>query len=163
MWQLAPASPPVAVEDIDRRPKWEPTRPTLKKEWSRSIISMKRKVTTLTEANESALFRAPQFPSSLLHVEADLKGKKPFKDAILRTNMAWRLLDAVSWPSRRWRRNLCSFPTSKTPFLVSPPRTRNPYSRSLETSKKTSWTSQRPWEVGQRGVRNHRCFFQPGC
>jgi hypothetical protein len=49
---------------------------------------MKRKVTILTEANESALFRAPQFPSSLLHVEADLKGKKPFKDAILWTNVA---------------------------------------------------------------------------
>jgi hypothetical protein len=49
---------------------------------------MKRKVTALTEADESALFRASQFPSSLLHVEADLKGKKPFKDAILRTNVA---------------------------------------------------------------------------
>jgi hypothetical protein len=37
MRQLAPASPPVAVEDIDRRAKWELTRPTLK-EWSHSII-----------------------------------------------------------------------------------------------------------------------------
>jgi hypothetical protein len=49
---------------------------------------MKRKVTTLTEAKEAALFRASEFPSSLLHVEADLKGKKPFKDAVLRTNVA---------------------------------------------------------------------------
>jgi hypothetical protein len=83
----APATPPVKVEDIDRRPKWEPTPPTLKKEWSKTISSMKRKVTAFTEANEAAVFRASQFPSSLLHVEADLKGKKPFKDAILRTNV----------------------------------------------------------------------------
>jgi hypothetical protein len=45
-------------------------------------------VTTLTEADESAFFRVSQFPSSLLHVEADLQSKKPFKDAILRTNVA---------------------------------------------------------------------------
>jgi hypothetical protein len=44
---------------------------------------MKRKVTILTEANESGLFRAPQFPSSLLHVEADLKSKKPCTPGIL--------------------------------------------------------------------------------
>jgi hypothetical protein len=49
---------------------------------------MKRKVSVFTEADESALFRASQFPSTLLHVEADLKGKKPFKDATLRTNVA---------------------------------------------------------------------------
>jgi hypothetical protein len=48
---------------------------------------MKRKVTNLTEAKEAALFRTSEFPSSLLHVEADLKGKKPFKDAVLRTNV----------------------------------------------------------------------------
>jgi hypothetical protein len=82
-----PATPPVKVEDIDLRPSWEPTRPTVKKEWNKSISSMKRKVTTLTEADKAALFRASQFPSFLLHVEADLKGKKPFKDAILRTNV----------------------------------------------------------------------------
>jgi hypothetical protein len=80
----APATPPVKAEDIDRRPKWEPTPPTLKKKWSKTISSMKRKVTALTEADEAAVFRASQFPSSLLHVEADLKSKKPFKDAILR-------------------------------------------------------------------------------
>jgi hypothetical protein len=88
MWQLAPAAPPVIVEDVDRRPQWETPLPTLKKDWNRSITSMKRKVTTLTEPEESALFRAPQFPFSLLHVEADLRGKKPFKDALLRTNVA---------------------------------------------------------------------------
>jgi hypothetical protein len=49
---------------------------------------MKRNVTTLTEADEAALFRISEFPSSLLHVETDLKGKKPFKDAVLRTNVA---------------------------------------------------------------------------
>jgi hypothetical protein len=50
---------------------------------------MKRKVTTLTETKEAALFRTSAFPSSLLHVEADLKGKKPpFKDAVLRMNVA---------------------------------------------------------------------------
>jgi hypothetical protein len=48
---------------------------------------MKRKASILTEADESALFRASQFPSCLLHVEADLKSKKHFKDAILRTNV----------------------------------------------------------------------------
>jgi hypothetical protein len=70
-----PASTPAAKEDIDHRPSWEPTRPTVTREWSRSISSRKRKVTTLTEAKEAALFRTSEFPSSLLHVEADLKGK----------------------------------------------------------------------------------------
>jgi hypothetical protein len=83
-----PASTAAAEEDIDHRPSWELTRPTVKREWSRSISSMKHKVTTLTEADEVALFRTSEFPSSLLHVEADLKGKKPFKDAVLRTNVA---------------------------------------------------------------------------
>jgi hypothetical protein len=79
---------PAAEEDIDHRPSWEPTPPNVTREWSRTISSMKRKVTTLTEAKEAALFRASEFPSALLHVEADLKGKKPFKDAVLRTEMA---------------------------------------------------------------------------
>jgi hypothetical protein len=88
MRQLAvPAVLQVKEEDVDRRPKWETARPTMK-EWSSSITSMKRKASVLTEADESALFRASQFPSSLLHVEADLKGKKPFRDATLRTNVA---------------------------------------------------------------------------
>jgi hypothetical protein len=81
MRQLAvPAVQQVKEEDIDRCPKWETARPTMKKEWSSSIMSMKRKASVLTEADESSLFRASQFPSSLLYVEADLKGKKPFKD-----------------------------------------------------------------------------------
>jgi hypothetical protein len=89
MRQVAmPASTPAAEEDIDHRPSWEPTRPTVTREWSRSISLMKRKVTTLTEAKEAALFRTSEFPSSLLHVKADLKGKKPFKDVVLRTNVA---------------------------------------------------------------------------
>jgi hypothetical protein len=74
------ASTPAAEEDVDHCPSWEPTPPTVTREWSRSISSMKKKVTTLTEVKEAALFRASEFPSSLLHVEADLKGKKPFKD-----------------------------------------------------------------------------------
>jgi hypothetical protein len=52
MRQVAvPASTPAAKEDIDHRPSWEPTRPTVTREWSWFISSMKRKVTTLTEAN----------------------------------------------------------------------------------------------------------------
>jgi hypothetical protein len=83
-----PASTPAAEEDIDHHPSWEPTRPTVTREWRRSISSMKRKVTTLTEAKEAALFRTSKFLSSLLHGEANLKGKKPFKDAVLWTNVA---------------------------------------------------------------------------
>jgi hypothetical protein len=49
---------------------------------------MKRKVTTLTEAKEAAYFRASEFPSCLLHVEAVLMGKKPFMEAVTRTNVA---------------------------------------------------------------------------
>jgi hypothetical protein len=37
---------------------------------------------------EAAHFRASKFPSSLLHVEADLKGEKPFQEAVTRTNVA---------------------------------------------------------------------------
>jgi hypothetical protein len=68
----ATATTPAAEEDIDHRPSWEPTPPTVKREWSKTISRMKRK------AKEAAHFRASEFPSSLLHVEADLKGKKPF-------------------------------------------------------------------------------------
>jgi hypothetical protein len=49
---------------------------------------MKKKVTSLTEAKEAAQFWGSKFPSSLLHVEADLKGKNLFKDAVTRTNVA---------------------------------------------------------------------------
>jgi hypothetical protein len=58
---------------------------------------MKKKVTTLTEAKEAAPFKASNFPSSLLHVEADLKGKKPFKDAVTRTNVAGACGLALVW------------------------------------------------------------------
>jgi hypothetical protein len=89
MRQLAvPAAQKAQEEDDDHRPKWETAHPTTKKEWSSTIGSMKRMVSNLTEPNKSALFRASQFPSCLLHAEADLKGKKPFKDATLRTNVA---------------------------------------------------------------------------
>ena len=82
------ATTPDVEEDIDHRPSWEPTPPTVTREWSKTISRMKRKVITLTEAKEAAHFRASEFPSSLLHVEADLKGKKPFKEAVTRTNVA---------------------------------------------------------------------------
>jgi hypothetical protein len=84
----ASATTPAAEEDVDHHPSWEPTPPTVTREWSKTISRMKRKVITLTEAKEAAQFRASEFPSSLLHVEADLKGKKPFKDAVTRTNVA---------------------------------------------------------------------------
>jgi hypothetical protein len=84
----ATATTPAAEEDIDHRPSWEPTLPTVTREWSKTISRMKRKVTTLTEEKKAAHFRASEFPSSLLHVEAYLKGKKPFKEAVTRTNVA---------------------------------------------------------------------------
>jgi len=79
---------PDAEEDVDQRPSWEPATPTVEKDWSKTITAMKRKVTTLTVAKEAAHFRTSLFPPSLLHVEADLKGKKAFKDSVLRTNVA---------------------------------------------------------------------------
>jgi hypothetical protein len=82
-----PTSPDVE-EDIDYRPSWDPTPPTVKREWTKTITRMRRKVTTLTEARESTHFRASSLPPSLMHVEADLKVKKPYKDATHRTNVA---------------------------------------------------------------------------
>jgi hypothetical protein len=75
-------------EDIDHRPSWDPTPPTVKREWMKTIPKMRKKVITLTEARESSHFRASSLPPSLKHVEADLKGKQPFKDATHRTNVA---------------------------------------------------------------------------
>jgi hypothetical protein len=49
---------------------------------------MKKKTAALTEPDASAPFRASLFPSCLLHAEADLKPKKDFKEATLRTNVA---------------------------------------------------------------------------
>jgi hypothetical protein len=82
------SSAPDEEEDSDQRPSWEPATPTVEREWGRTITSMKRKVSTLTVAKEAAHFRTSLFPTSLLHVEADLKSKKPFKEAVQRTNAA---------------------------------------------------------------------------
>jgi hypothetical protein len=49
---------------------------------------MKKKMSALTEPDASAPFRASLFPSCLQHAEADLKPKKDFKEATLRTNVA---------------------------------------------------------------------------
>jgi hypothetical protein len=49
---------------------------------------MKRKTSALTEPDASAPFRASLFPSCLQHAEADLKPKKDFKEATLRTIVA---------------------------------------------------------------------------
>jgi hypothetical protein len=81
-------SSPDAEEDVDQRPSWEPATPTVVRDWSKTISSMKRKVTTLTVAKEAAHFRTSLFPPSLMHVEADLKGKKAFKESVLRTNVS---------------------------------------------------------------------------
>jgi hypothetical protein len=83
----APTSPD-AEEDIDQRPSWEPATPTVEREWSKTINAMKRKVTTLTVAKEAAHFRTSLFPPSLMHVEADLKAKKNFRESVLKTNVA---------------------------------------------------------------------------
>jgi hypothetical protein len=52
------------------------------------IATMKREASALTEPVASALFRAFLFPTCLLHAEADLKPRKGFKEASLRTNAA---------------------------------------------------------------------------
>jgi hypothetical protein len=82
------ATIPDAEEDIDHRPSWEPATPTIERSWSRTISTTRRKVTTLTETKEAAHFRTSLFPNSLMHVEADLRTKKPFKEAVSRTNVA---------------------------------------------------------------------------
>jgi hypothetical protein len=48
---------------------------------------MNKKTTALTECDTSAPFRVSEFPSCLLHAEADLKPKKAFKEASFRTNV----------------------------------------------------------------------------
>jgi hypothetical protein len=75
-------------QDDDRRPKWDTASPTTKKEWKSTISTMKREASALTEPVASAPFRASLFPTCLLHAEADLKPKKDFKEALLRTNVA---------------------------------------------------------------------------
>jgi hypothetical protein len=49
---------------------------------------MKRTSSTLTEPAESAPFRLSLFPGCLLHAEADLKPRKAFKEAVLKTDAA---------------------------------------------------------------------------
>jgi hypothetical protein len=49
---------------------------------------MKRAASALTEPVASAPFRASLFPTCLLHAEADLRPKKAFKEATLRTDTA---------------------------------------------------------------------------
>jgi hypothetical protein len=74
-------------EDDDRRPKWDTAPPTTKREW-KSSIALTKKTAALTEYDASAPFRVSEFPACLLHAEADLKPKKVFKEASLRTNVA---------------------------------------------------------------------------
>jgi hypothetical protein len=74
------------VQDNDRRPKWDTASPTTK-EWKSAITTMKREASALTEPEALAPFRASLFPSCLLHAEADLKPKKDFKEATLRTDV----------------------------------------------------------------------------
>jgi hypothetical protein len=57
-------------------------------EWKSTISAMKRKSSVLTEPAESAPFRLFLSPTSLLHAEADLRTKKAFKEATLRTDAA---------------------------------------------------------------------------
>jgi hypothetical protein len=76
------------AKDDDRRPKWVTAPPSSKKEWKTAISTMKREASALTEPDASAPFRASVFPSCLLQAEADLKPKKDFKEAMLRTNVA---------------------------------------------------------------------------
>jgi hypothetical protein len=58
------------------------------KEWKTSISKMKRAASAVTEPVASAPFRASLFPTCLLHAEADLRPKKAFKEATLRTDTA---------------------------------------------------------------------------
>jgi hypothetical protein len=89
---LGEPSPVQEVEkvDDDRRPRWD-TPSVPKKEWKSTISTMKRASSTLTEPAESAdtvPFRSSLFPGCLLHAEAELKPKKAFKDAVLKTDAA---------------------------------------------------------------------------
>jgi hypothetical protein len=89
MRQLGVPDAQEAQEEVDdHRPKWDMTLPTTKKEWKSSIGAMKRKMSALTEPDASAPFKASLFLSFLQHAEADLKPKKNFKEATLRTNVA---------------------------------------------------------------------------
>jgi hypothetical protein len=90
-----------ADPEDDRRPRWKTDAPTTKKEWKTSISRMKRITSALTEPVASAPFRASFFPTCLLHAEADLRPKKAFKEATLKTDGAGAcrlaLAGAASW------------------------------------------------------------------
>jgi hypothetical protein len=75
-------------QEDDRRPRWDTASPTTWKEWKSMIATMKREASALTEPVALAPFRASLFPTCLLHAEADLKLRKAFKEATLRTNVA---------------------------------------------------------------------------
>jgi hypothetical protein len=96
----ASATTPAVEETVDHRPSWEPTPPTVTREWNKTISKMKRKVTTLMEAKKAAQFRASKFPSSLLHVEADFRGRSPSRmrclGLTLRAPAAWRSSGLIS-------------------------------------------------------------------
>jgi hypothetical protein len=77
-----------AASDNDRRQRWKTDVPTSKKDWKTSITKMKRTASALTEPVASAPFRMSLFPTCLLHAEADLRPKKAFKEATLRTDTA---------------------------------------------------------------------------
>jgi hypothetical protein len=85
--ELSPVQEVEKVED-DRRPRWDAPSSVPKKEWKSTISNMKRASSTLTEPAESAPFRSSLFPGCLFHAEAELKPKKAFKDAVLKTDAA---------------------------------------------------------------------------
>jgi hypothetical protein len=91
----APASPESSttepakteVED-DRLPKWDTSSTKPKVDWETTISALKKTASALTEPSELAPFRLSLFPTSLLHAEADLRTKKPFKDEVMLTDAA---------------------------------------------------------------------------
>jgi hypothetical protein len=88
MRRIDPPKPKVKSEEDDRLPKWETPSTVPKVDWETSISTLKKTVTTLTEPPESVIFGSSKFPPSLLHVEADLKSNRAFKDEVLRTDAA---------------------------------------------------------------------------
>jgi hypothetical protein len=75
-------------EEDDRLPKWETPSTVPKVDWETSISTLKKAVSTLTQPPESVIFKSSKFPPSLLHIEADLKSNRAFKDKVLRTDAA---------------------------------------------------------------------------
>jgi hypothetical protein len=75
-------------DEDDHLPKWDTPITKPKVDWETTISPHKKHVSSLTEPPESAPFKSLKFPSSLLHVEADLCNKKVFKDEVLRTDAA---------------------------------------------------------------------------